>query len=106
MGIGEARKTADGLHVKNSALNYPLAPLDVDSSVRPPNIVWLVAESLRYDMLDPKIMPRLWDFSQQALRLEQHYSGGNLTQMGVFSMFYGLYGNYWFPMHSARRPRC
>jgi membrane-anchored protein YejM (alkaline phosphatase superfamily) len=91
------------MHVKSSALNYPLAPLDVDSSVRPPNIVWLVAESLRFDMLDPKIMPQLWDFSQQAMRLEKHYSGGNLTQMGVFSMFYGLYGNYWFPMHSARR---
>jgi membrane-anchored protein YejM (alkaline phosphatase superfamily) len=40
---------------------------------------------------------------EQALRLEKHYSGGNLTQMGVFSMFYGLYGNYWFPMHAARR---
>lgn len=103
MGIGEAQKTSDGMHVKSSVLNYPLKPLDIDSSVRPPNIVWLVAESLRFDMLDPKIMPQLWDFSQQALRLEQHYSGGNLTQMGVFSMFYGLYGNYWFPMHSARR---
>ncbi len=103
MGIGEAEKTSGGMQVRNSALNYPLAPLDVDSSVRPPNIVWLVAESLRFDMLDPTIMPQLWNFSQQALRLEQHYSGGNLTQMGVFSMFYGLYGNYWFPMHSARR---
>ncbi len=103
LGVREAEKTSSGIQLKNSALNYPLKPLNVDSSVRPPNIVWLVAESLRFDMLDPKIMPQLWDFSQQAVRLEQHYSGGNLTQMGVFSMFYGLYGNYWFPMHAARR---
>lgn len=103
LGIKEVDKTSDGVQVKKSALNYPLVPLDVDQSVRPPNIVWLVAESLRFDMLDPKIMPQLWDFSQQALRLEKHYSGGNLTQMGVFSMFYGLYGNYWFPMLDARR---
>jgi membrane-anchored protein YejM (alkaline phosphatase superfamily) len=103
LGIREVEKTSAGIQVKNSALNYPLVPLDVDNSVRPPNIVWLVAESLRFDMLDPKIMPQLWDFSQQALRLEKHYSGGNLTQMGVFSMFYGLYGNYWFPMLDARR---
>jgi membrane-anchored protein YejM (alkaline phosphatase superfamily) len=103
LGVREAEKTSSGIQLKNSALNYPLKPLDVDASVRPPNIVWLVAESLRFDMLDPKIMPQLWDFSQQALRMEQHYSGGNLTQMGVFSMFYGLYGNYWFPMHAARR---
>jgi membrane-anchored protein YejM (alkaline phosphatase superfamily) len=103
LGVRDAGKTSSGIQVKNSALNYPLKPLDVDSSVRPPNIVWLVAESLRFDMLDPKIMPQLWDFSQQAVRMEKHYSGGNLTQMGVFSMFYGLYGNYWFPMHAARR---
>lgn len=102
-GIAEVDKSSNGVQIKHSALNYPLKPLDVDSSVRPPNIVWLVAESLRFDMLDPKIMPKLWDFSQQALRMEKHYSGGNLTQMGVFSMFYGLYGNYWFPMHDARR---
>jgi membrane-anchored protein YejM (alkaline phosphatase superfamily) len=62
-----------------------------------------VAESLRFDMLDPKVMPQLWAFSNDALRLEKHYSGGNLTQMGVFSMFYGLYGSNWFPMHAARR---
>jgi membrane-anchored protein YejM (alkaline phosphatase superfamily) len=35
-------------------------------------------------------MPQLWNFSEHALRLEQHYSGGNTTQMGIFSMFYGL----------------
>jgi membrane-anchored protein YejM (alkaline phosphatase superfamily) len=103
LGIQEAERPSDGVQVKKGVLNYPLVPLDVDTSVRPPNIVWLVAESLRFDMLDPKIMPQLWDFSQQALRMENHYSGGNLTQMGVFSMFYGLYGNYWFPMHDARR---
>jgi membrane-anchored protein YejM (alkaline phosphatase superfamily) len=48
-------------------------------------------------------MPGLWRFSQQSLRLDRHFSGGNMTQMGVFSMFYGLYGNYWFPMLAARR---
>ena len=48
-------------------------------------------------------MPRLWAFSNDALRLEKHYSGGNLTQMGVFSMFYGLYGSNWFPMRAAQR---
>lgn len=101
--VGDGGRAAGGIHVKSGQLNYPLAPLEVDDSRPAPNIVWLVAESLRYDMLDPAIMPGLWDFSQQALRLEKHYSGGNLTQMGVFSMFYGLYGNYWFPMHAARR---
>jgi hypothetical protein len=91
------------MHIKSSVLSYPLLPLRVEPPARPLNIVWLAVESLRFDLLDPAIMPKLWDFSEQALRLENHYSGGNTTQMGIFSMFYGLYGNYWFPMQAARR---
>ena len=103
LGIESPRADAQGLNVKTDNLTYPLAPLRVEPPNEPLNIVWLVAESLRFDMLDPKVMPRLWAFSNDALRLEKHYSGGNLTQMGVFSMFYGLYGSNWFPMHAARR---
>lgn len=104
LGIeSNAGAEAQSLRLKESSLAYPLAPLRVDPPSAPLNIVWLVAESLRFDMLEPQIMPRLWAFSNDALRLEKHYSGGNLTQMGVFSMFYGLYGNNWFPMHAARR---
>ena len=103
-GIESAKEeTAQNLHIKESGLTYPLAPLRVEAPKAPLNIVWLVAESLRFDMLDPKTMPRLWAFSNDALRLERHYSGGNLTQMGVFSMFYGLYGSNWFPMRAAQR---
>lgn len=103
LGIQEPERTTGGIDVKSGSLNYPLAPLVVDKPARSPNIVWLVAESLRFDMLDPKIMPALWNFSEQALRMEKHYSGGNLTQMGVFSMFYGLYAPYWFTMLDHRR---
>lgn len=103
LGIEEQERAAGGLDIKASSLNYPLAPLDIQAPAKPPNIVWLVAESLRFDMLDPKIMPELWQFSEQALRLEKHYSGGNLTQMGVFSMFYGMYSPYWFSMLDNRR---
>ena len=103
LGIDSSKGEAQSLSVKEGGLAYPLAPLLIEPTKAPLNVVWLVAESLRFDMLDPKIMPRLWRFSSDALRLEKHYSGGNLTQMGVFSMFYGLYGNNWFPMHAARR---
>jgi len=104
LGIeSNANAEAQNLRLKEGGLAYPLAPLRVEPPSAPLNVVWLVAESLRFDMLDPQIMPRLWDFSNDAVRLEKHFSGGNLTQMGVFSMFYGLYGNNWFPMHAARR---
>ena len=103
LGISGAPEGAGGVHIKNGVLSYPLLPLRVEPPARPLNIVWLAVESLRYDMLDRTIMPQLWDFSGNALRLGNHYSGGNTTQMGIFSMFYGLYGNYWFPMQAARR---
>lgn len=103
LGIAAGTEEAQSLRVKEGSLTYPLAPLRVEPPAAPLNVVWLVAESLRFDMLDPQIMPRLWAFSNDALRLEKHFSGGNLTQMGVFSMFYGLYGSNWFPMRAAQR---
>ncbi|WP_332672683.1 sulfatase-like hydrolase/transferase [Aromatoleum sp.] len=103
LGVAADEVPAARLHVGGGALTYPLAALTVEAPSRPLNIVWLVAESLRFDMLDPEIMPNLRALSNDALRLENHYSGANMTQMGVFSMFYGLYGNYWFTMLAARR---
>lgn len=103
LGIEEQERSTAKFDVKTGSLSYPLAPLKITPPARSPNIVWLVAESLRFDMLDAKIMPELWQFSDHALRLEKHYSGGNLTQMGIFSMFYGLYSPYWFPMLDNRR---
>lgn len=103
LGIASKTGEAQSVRLKEGSLAYPLKPLQVEAPSAPLNIVWLVAESLRFDMLDPKIMPRLWAFSNDALRLEKHFSGGNLTQMGVFSMFYGLYGSNWFPMRAAQR---
>lgn len=103
IGIKEQSAPDEGIAVSEGKLNYPQAPLVVEPPARLPNIVWLVAESLRFDMLDTRIMPNTWAFSQQALRLEKHFSGGNLTQMGVFSMFYGLYSPYWFSMLDHRR---
>lgn len=78
-------------------LNYPLQSLSVQAPAKPYNIVWLIAESWRADMLNPEVMPRTWQFAQQAQHFTRNYSGGNGTRMGVFSMFTGLPGNYWFP---------
>jgi membrane-anchored protein YejM (alkaline phosphatase superfamily) len=76
-------------------LNYPLKPLEVAPPEKPLNLVWLVAESLRWDMLTPEIMPNTWAFAGKSLKLEQHMSGGNGTRQGLFSLMYGLYGAYW-----------
>lgn len=86
-------------------VHYPLKALDVVPPAKPLNIVWLVAESWRRDMLDPAIMPRTSEFANQAISFHRHYSSGNGTRMGMFGMFYGLYGAYWFDfLNEGRSP--
>ncbi len=84
-------------------LNYPLQAVNREANYKTYNIVWLVAESLRADMVDQEIMPETWRFAQQSSCFKNHYSGGNGTRMGMFSMFYGLYGNYWFAFLDEHR---
>lgn len=86
-------------------LQYPLNPLERAPVLPHPNVLFLVAESLRADMLTPEIMPNLWRFaSDHGRRYTDHFSGGNGTRMGIFSLFYGLPGNYWFSFLNARQP--
>ncbi len=85
-------------------LHYPRHPIQVDSNAAHPNVMILVAESLRWDMLTPEIMPNLWRFAEQhGTRFTDHISGGNGTRMGIFSLFYGLPGNYWFSILDERK---
>ncbi len=93
------------LTVKNhpGQLNYPLKPITYEAKKTLPNIVWLVAESWRWDMLDPRITPNTWQFAQENISFKQHYSTGNGTRMGLFGMFYGLPGSYWFNFLRERR---
>jgi membrane-anchored protein YejM (alkaline phosphatase superfamily) len=90
------------LHVMRLKVNvpkdivYPLKAIEQTKGHNSYNIIWMVGESWRFDMLDPNIMPQTWQFSQEALNFRQHYSAGNGTRMAIFGMFYGLYGNYWW----------
>ena len=100
LGFAERRETK--LKVKGK-LNYPLKPLQFNRPAKPYNIIWLASESWRADTLDEKIMPNTWQFAANAARYTRNYSGGNGTRMGIFSMFMGIPGNYWFPFLESRR---
>jgi hypothetical protein len=95
-GIKPPRPETFHAEETDGSLNYPLKPLVRAPEAQRWNIVWLVAESWRHDMLTPEIMPETYAFAQHAVRFNHHYSTGNGTRMGLFGMFYGLYGNYWF----------
>jgi membrane-anchored protein YejM (alkaline phosphatase superfamily) len=94
-----------GVAVDITRLDYPLRPLQYAPVRKPPNIVLLVAESLRWDRLTPEIMPNTWAMAQRAQHFTEHYSSGNGTREGLFGMFYGLYGSYWENfLHAQRGP--
>jgi membrane-anchored protein YejM (alkaline phosphatase superfamily) len=102
--LGLAVPPRQKLAVKSSGrINYPAQPLRVTPPVKPVNVIWLVAESLRADMLNAEIMPATWDYAQTGVRFTKHFSGGNGTRMGVFSMFSGLPGTYWFSFVNEER---
>ncbi|NOT16425.1 MAG: sulfatase-like hydrolase/transferase [Methylotenera sp.] len=84
-------------------LQYPLNPLQINKPAKPYNIIWLTSESWRADTLDEKVMPNSWEFAKNAARFTRNYSTGNGTRMGVFGMFTGIPGNYWFPFLETRR---
>ncbi len=103
--LQEEQREAPSARVDVRNLVYPRSPLVPGPSARDLNIVWLVAESWRFDMLDPDVTPETWAFAQQSVQFRNHFSSGNGTRMGIFGMFYGLYGPFWFPfLHERRSP--
>lgn len=104
LGIRAADRVAAVRSPASPHIQYPLKPLVLSPPPKPPNLLVLVAESWRADMLDPGIMPETWAFAQRSGWFTRHYSGGNGTRMGLFTLFYGIHGPYWFGMLAARRP--
>ena len=105
IGLREPSREELLMRISTSAdINYPAAPIRRRADRKKYNVVWLACESLRADMLDPETMPRTWSFAEKhGIRFTRHFSGGNGTRMGIFSMFYGLYGSYWHSFLSARK---
>lgn len=76
-------------------LNYPLHPLVCYPHKKPYNIVFIAIDSWRHDMVNPTVTPNLAAFANNNWQFTQHNSGGNGTQPGIFSLFYGIPANYW-----------
>ena len=80
---------------KGKSLNYPLEQLTFSGEKPKFNIVMIIIESWRYDMLGTDVTPEIYSFSENAYVFSNHYSGGNASRFGIFSIFYGIYGSYW-----------
>ena len=86
-------------------LNYPLKAIELDQTNPTFNIFILANDSVKYDILNQEIAPNIMDFSKDALIFNHHYSGGNSTRFGIFSLIYGLNSTYWFSfLNSNQKP--
>ncbi len=70
---------------------------------QPLNLVLIVIDTWRFDMLNQEVTPNLYQFAQHAWRFSHHYSGGNATAPGIFSLFYGLPASYWPSVESQQQ---
>ncbi len=103
LGLEEVRRESVQFALGSGRLDYPRTPLVRAPDARNLNVVWLVAESWRGDTLTPELMPETTAFAERSQWFQNHYSAGNGTRMGMFGMFYGLYGPYWFKFLEANR---
>ena len=107
LGYAATRSEAPDLAVQSAGtFDYPLAPLQCAGGAVAngmPNIVMIVVDSLRYDMLTPDVMPKTAAWAESTTRFEHHYSTGNGTRFGIFGLMYGLPGAYWHAALAERR---
>jgi membrane-anchored protein YejM (alkaline phosphatase superfamily) len=68
------------------------------------NVLLVVIDAMRADALRPEVAPRMDEFAQTAIRFDEHYSGGNSSRAGLFSLFYGLPATYWDAFATFARP--
>ncbi|WP_019026495.1 sulfatase-like hydrolase/transferase [Colwellia piezophila] len=76
--------------------NYPIKPLVFDKGDKKAalNVLLFVVESWRADMLTSEVTPYIAEFAKRSHQFENHYSGGNVTVSGLFSLMYGLNPSY------------
>jgi membrane-anchored protein YejM (alkaline phosphatase superfamily) len=79
----------------NHDLNYPLHPLQINLRNNAPNILIIGIDDLRPDMIKQNIMPSVFSYANQNIQFRNHYSGGDCTQPGLFTLFYSLPATYW-----------
>ncbi len=87
----------------DQVLNYPSSELQCGTE-RPLNLLLILSDAMRSDVVNPVNTPFLHRYaSEKGQWFRQHFSGGNSSRMGVFSLFYGLPPGYWSSFEALQR---
>ena len=100
-----ARAGGRSVHLPSRADAYP-PPVAMPALRRKPDVLFIVIESLRADAFTESSMPELTGFARAhgCLRATRHYSSSHATELGMFSLLYGLDAYYYRPMASGTKP--
>ncbi len=101
-GIKINRENKLDISIKSTMLKYPLAKLHTPENPKKPNIMWILLDGYRFDMLNKDVTPNILRFSENAQTFKNHYSGGIATRFGIFSLFYGIYSYNWHQFLAER----
>ncbi len=102
LGLPPARP--EPVELAGFELDYPLRHPHTPAHGPRPNVLVLMVDCLRRDMLAPETMPNAWTWAERgSRRFENHVSAGNSTRYGIFALLYGLHGSYWFPVLAEQR---
>jgi membrane-anchored protein YejM (alkaline phosphatase superfamily) len=100
-----ARRLSRGMDdLGGGLLDYPLEPLECRDGGRL-NLLFIIIDSMRGQALTPDLAPNISRFAaERAMDFRNHFSGGNSSRMGMFTLFYGLPPGYWSSFSSLQRP--
>lgn len=101
-GIKPSEKIEFNISTNKNILNYPLKEI-ICRNPKKYNILIIVADGFRHDMLSSEVTPFLYEFANKHIFFENHFSGGNGTRFGIFTLIYGLFGNLWHNFLTARQ---
>ena len=86
-------------------LNYPGNPEPKNiMAIHDYNIIIVVIESLRQQDVDSTTAPFYTELAKETLRASNHYTGGNTTHFGLFSLLYGLNPYYFHDFRLSQVP--
>lgn len=90
---------------KDGNLNYPKKEIELQKKKELPNIILLVIDCFRDLSFNQEYTPNIFSFSKKSQVFRNHYSGGNSTRPGVFSILYSIAPFYWnYFLNEQRSP--
>jgi membrane-anchored protein YejM (alkaline phosphatase superfamily) len=83
---------------------YPALPQPAPTLRQRPDILLMVAESFRADVLTADLAPNLWRFQNEhgTIQSAHHSAGCHVTEFGLFSVLYGLGAFHYSPFLQGR----